>query len=101
MVELEEEWEETSFHCPECGSALSYKLVKGQNGTVNMAFWCEGAGDARAKKVSLTSFYLEEHMSLMLFHTMHSQLIRIGQTELAYSTLKRRKYCYIMAIFTS
>jgi predicted RNA-binding Zn-ribbon protein involved in translation (DUF1610 family) len=45
MVELEEEWEETSFHCPECGSALSYKLVKGQNGTVNMAFWCEGAGD--------------------------------------------------------
>jgi predicted RNA-binding Zn-ribbon protein involved in translation (DUF1610 family) len=45
MGGFEEEWEETSFHCPECGSALAYKLVKGQNRTVNIAFWCEGAGD--------------------------------------------------------
>ena len=45
MEKNEKEREETSFYCPECGSALSYKLVNGQNGTVNIAFWCEGAGD--------------------------------------------------------
>jgi hypothetical protein len=31
--------------CPKCGGILSSKLVKGKNGTVNIAFWCEGAGE--------------------------------------------------------
>ena len=43
--EDEEEWEETSFCCPECGGILSYKLVNDKNGTVNIAFFCEGAGE--------------------------------------------------------
>jgi hypothetical protein len=37
----------------------------------------------------------------MLYHTVHSQLIRIGQTDLAYSTLKRQKHCFIISIFVS
>jgi hypothetical protein len=45
MDEFEEDWEEDSFCCPECGGVLSHKLVKGENGTVNVAFWCEGAGE--------------------------------------------------------
>ena len=45
MQESEEEWEEASFCCPECGSVLSYNLVKGKNGTINIAFCCEGAGE--------------------------------------------------------
>lgn len=45
MDEFEGEWEETSFYCSECGGILSYKLVNGQNGTVNIAFCCEGAGE--------------------------------------------------------
>jgi predicted RNA-binding Zn-ribbon protein involved in translation (DUF1610 family) len=45
MGELKEDWEEASFRCPECGEALSYKLVKVKNRTINIAFFCEGAGD--------------------------------------------------------
>jgi len=43
--EFEEEWRETYWYCPEYGNALSHKLINGSNGTVNIAFWCEGAGD--------------------------------------------------------
>jgi hypothetical protein len=45
MEESGEEWEEASFYCPECGSVLSHDLVRGKNGTINIAFCCEGAGD--------------------------------------------------------
>ena len=45
MGEIEGEWAETCLCCPECGSALSRKLVAGRNDTVNVAFFCEGAGD--------------------------------------------------------
>jgi hypothetical protein len=37
----------------------------------------------------------------MLYDTVHSQLIRIGQTDLAHSTLKRHKRCFIISIFVS
>jgi hypothetical protein len=40
-------------------------------------------------------------MSLMLYHTVHSQLIRIGKTDLAQSTIKSHKHCFIMSIFVS
>ena len=39
------EWKETDFACPECGEILSHTLVKGKKGTVNVAFFCEGAGE--------------------------------------------------------
>ena len=34
----------------------------------------------------------------MLYHTVHSQLIRIGKTDLAHSTLKGRIRCFIIPI---
>jgi hypothetical protein len=37
----------------------------------------------------------------MLYHTVHSQLIRIGKIDLAQSTIKRHKHCFIMSIFMS
>jgi len=45
MEESGEEWEEASFCCPECGGVLSHDLVRGKNGTINIAFYCEGAGE--------------------------------------------------------
>jgi hypothetical protein len=37
-------------------------------------------------------------MSLVLHHSVHSQLISIGKMDLAQSTIKRHKHCYIMPI---
>jgi hypothetical protein len=38
-------------------------------------------------------------MSLMLYHSVYSQVISIEKTDLAQSTIKRHKHCYIMPIF--
>jgi len=38
-------------------------------------------------------------MSLMLYHSVHSQLIGIGEMSLAQSTIKRHSHCYVTSIF--
>ena len=40
-------------------------------------------------------------MPLMLYHTVHSQLIRIGKTDLTHSTLKRLIRCSSIPILVS
>jgi len=45
--------------------------------------------------------FLEEHMPLMLYHTVQSQLIRIRKTDLTHSTLKRLIRCSSIPIFVS
>jgi len=39
-------WErKTDLECPECGGILSYKLVRGEECTVNIEFFCESDKD--------------------------------------------------------